>query len=368
MTGSSDDPMIRDDVYYMHQALALGARGLGNTAPNPSVGCVIVAQGSIIGEGWTQPGGRPHAETEALKIAGERERGATAYVTLEPCSHQGVTPPCTDALIKAGIARVVIACVDPHPHVNGQGIEKLRQAGITVDIGVLEAEAKRTHRGFFKRVLHSLPEVTVKIATSQDGQFSITGKRWITGDAARQYVHRMRAEHDAILTGIGTVLADDPLLTCRLEGLEHASPKPYILDSHLRMPENAKLVRAGTVIFTLERTLQLQADKIRYLKNQSVEVIAIEEQNGGLSLKAALQVIAAEGANRLMIETGPILSQAFLSSGFVDSLYWFTAPITAGKPQPITHTLTLSETVEIGEDRLNIFQSTTNNQPLATNH
>ena len=204
----------------MRAALALATRGLGNSWPNPSVGCVIVRDGQVLGRGWTRPGGRPHAETEALKAAGPAARGATAYVTLEPCCHWGRTPPCTDALAAAGIARVVVAIRDPDPRVNGEGLGRLRAAGIDVEEGLLAAEATSLNAGFIKRVRQGLPMVTLKLATSLDGRLATATKesKWITGPAARRAAHGLRARHDAILVGSGTVIDDDPDLTCRLPG------------------------------------------------------------------------------------------------------------------------------------------------------
>jgi diaminohydroxyphosphoribosylaminopyrimidine deaminase/5-amino-6-(5-phosphoribosylamino)uracil reductase len=206
---------MKDDLLHMRAALALARRGLGNAWPNPAVGCVLVKEGRVIGRGWTQPGGRPHAETEALRRAGDAARGATAYVTLEPCSHHGRTPPCCEALAEAGITRVVMAMRDPDPRVNGRGLAMLRGAGIAVEEGLLEAEARALNAGFFRRIQAGMPVVTLKLASTLDGRIATASgeSRWITGAAARREVHALRARHDAILVGSGTVLADDPDLT-----------------------------------------------------------------------------------------------------------------------------------------------------------
>ncbi|MBT3397327.1 MAG: bifunctional diaminohydroxyphosphoribosylaminopyrimidine deaminase/5-amino-6-(5-phosphoribosylamino)uracil reductase RibD, partial [Alphaproteobacteria bacterium] len=216
----------------MRSALALAQRGLGQVWPNPSVGCVLVKDGHPIGRGWTQPGGRPHAETEALARAGDRARGATAYVTLEPCAHHGETPPCAAALVEAGVAKVVVACRDPDTRVNGGGIDALKSAGIDVVEGVLETDAIDLNIGFFTRVQSDRPMVTLKLAASIDGRIATSaGKsKWITGPGARAHGHGLRARHDAVLVGAGTVNADDPELTCRLPGMTGRSPVRVILE------------------------------------------------------------------------------------------------------------------------------------------
>ncbi|MET3311708.1 riboflavin biosynthesis protein RibD [Bradyrhizobium japonicum] len=234
------------DRRFMQLALALGRRGQGRTWPNPAVGAVIVKDGVIVGRGWTQPGGRPHGEPEALRRAGEAARGATLYVTLEPCSHFGKSPPCADAVIAAGIKRVVAAIEDPNPEVAGQGHARLRAAGITVDVGLCAAEAAFDHAGHFRRIRDRRPHVILKLAVSPDGKIGAAGGKpvAITGEAVRNRVHLLRAQSDAILVGIGTVLADDPLLTCRLPGMAARSPVRVVLDQSLRMSAASQLVRS----------------------------------------------------------------------------------------------------------------------------
>src|ERR1700733_5049298 len=228
--------MQDDDARFMSLALALGRRGLGNTWPNPAVGAVVVRDDGgapvIVGRGWTQPGGRPHAEVEALRRAGAAARGATLYVTLEPCSHHGKTPPCADAVIASGIARVVSALEDPNPEVAGQGHARLRAAGIAVDIGLCAAEAAHDHAGHFRRIRDKRPHIILKLAVSSDEKRGAAGRKpvAISGEAARARMHLLRAQCDAILVGIGTVRADDPLLTCRLPGMEARSPVRVVLD------------------------------------------------------------------------------------------------------------------------------------------
>ena len=235
------------DRRFMDLALSLGRRGLGRTWPNPAVGAVIVKDGVIVGRGWTQPGGRPHAEVEALRRAGEAARGATLYVTLEPCSHHGKTPPCADAVIAAGITRVVSALEDPNPEVAGEGHGRLRAAGIAVEVGVGAEEARRDHAGHIRRMRQGRPQVMLKLAISADGKAGVAGRKpvAITGESVRERVHLLRAHSDAIMVGIGTVLADDPMLTCRLPGMAEDSPVRIVADSMLRLPVNSRLVRSA---------------------------------------------------------------------------------------------------------------------------
>src|SRR5258708_4438553 len=231
------------DLRFMQLALTLGRRGQGRTWPNPAVGAVVVKEGVIVGRGWTQPGGRPHAEPEALRHAGDAACGATLYVTLEPCSHVGKSPPCADAIIAAGVARVVSAIEDPNPEVAGQGHAKLRAAGITVEVGLCAAEAAHDHAGHFRRIRDKRPHVILKLAVRSDDKIGAAGRKPVTisGEAAKARVHLLRAQSDAILVGIGTVLADDPMLTCRLPGMEARSPVRVVLDRSLRIPGTSRL-------------------------------------------------------------------------------------------------------------------------------
>ena len=239
--------MQKDDTRFMCLALTLGRRGLGNAWPNPAVGAVVVKDGVILGRGWTQPGGRPHAEVVALRQAGAAARGATLYATLEPCSHHGRTPPCVDAIMAAGIARVVSALEDPNPKVAGQGHARLTAQGIAVEVGVCADAALHAHAGHISRLLKGRPHVTLKLAVSADGKVGLPGRKpaRITGEAAQARVHLMRAMNDAVLTGIGTVLSDDPQLTCRLPGMENRSPVRVVLDSALRLPARFKARGVG---------------------------------------------------------------------------------------------------------------------------
>jgi len=321
----------------MALALALGRRGLGRTWPNPAVGAVIVRRDGdvplIVGRGWTQPGGRPHAEIEALRRAGEAARGATLYVTLEPCSHHGKSPPCADAVIAAGVARVVSALEDPNPEVAGAGHARLRAAGIAVEIGVGAEEARHDHAGHVRRMREGRPHVALKLAISADGKVAAAGRRpvAITGEAVRDRVHLMRAQSDAVMIGIGTALADDPLLTCRLPGMEASSPVRIVLDSGLRLPLGSRLVRSAR-----ETPVWLVAgdggsrDAERALAAEGVTVVRAADANGLLDLASALKLIAARGITRLMVEGGPTLAAALLAADLIDEAVLFHSPKVVG--------------------------------------
>lgn len=313
----------------MRAALSLAARHLGQTWPNPTVGCVIVdAAGHVVGRGSTQPGGRPHAETEALAMAGARAKGAAAYVTLEPCAHHGKTPPCAEALIAAGVKRVVSAVEDPDPRVSGGGHAMLQAAGVTVQLGLLEAEARAANAGFLKRMREGLPLVALKLATSADGRTATrTGEsKWITGEAARAYGHRLRATHDAIAVGSGTVLADDPELTCRLPGLGDRSPQRVVFDRRGRTPPTAAVLR-GVRPTWLATAPGMLKDRLQ----ERHEVFEIEENGGpGAWLRLACAALAQRGITRLLVEGGATLATAFLEADLVDRIYWFRAPLVIG--------------------------------------
>ena len=316
----------------MHHALALAERALGTTAPNPAVGCVIVApDGRVVGRGWTGQGGRPHAETLALAQAGAAARGATAYVTLEPCSHQGQTPPCASALIAAGVARVVAAVTDPDPRVKGAGFATLRAAGTEVVTGIGANEAAEQNAGFFMRVNQGRPLVTLKIAQSLDGKTATaTGEsKWITGEAARAYGHLLRARHDAILIGIGTALADDPELTCRLPGLEDRSPLRVVLDTRLKLTEWSKLAQSAAETPTLVFTT---AQGGGALTTCGIEVVRVaRDVRGRPDLEAVLKELGKRGITRLLVEGGATVHASFLDRNLVDRLEVFRAPLVLGE-------------------------------------
>jgi diaminohydroxyphosphoribosylaminopyrimidine deaminase/5-amino-6-(5-phosphoribosylamino)uracil reductase len=323
---------------FMRIALNLARRNLGQTWPNPAVGAIVVKDGMIIAEGWTARGGRPHAETQALEDAGALAKGATLYVTLEPCSHHGKTPPCADAIIKAGIRTCVVACRDPNPQVNGKGIKQLHDAGIEIIEDICKQEARDINCGFFSVIEKKRPYIALKIATSMDGKITDPNNRWITGEQARAYGHLLRSRYDAIATGIGTVLADDPMLNCRLPGLEDRSPVRVLFDRQHRLPKNSQLAKtAGDIpLWTMDS-----------------------------SLPDAIHALTEKGITRLFIEGGQKLSAAFLQSGMVDRIYWFRAPMVIGDKG--LSAIGLAEaiprfareaTLKLGEDVLDIYAAT----------
>ena len=365
---------MSQDLRFMQLALALGRRGQGRTWPNPAVGAVVVKDGIIVGRGWTQPGGRPHAEPEALKRAGEAARGATLYVTLEPCSHFGKSPPCADAIVAAGIARVISAVEDPNPEVGGQGHARLRAAGIAVDVGLCGEEAARDHAGHFLRVREKRPFVILKLAVSADDKIAAAGHRpvAITGDAANARVHLLRAQSDAVLTGIGTVLADDPLLTCRLPGLEAQSPVRVVLDRALRLPGTSKLVQSAREhplwVMTSDLSEAPAAMKLGAAGAQIMRVPVTTAPPPGLDLKAVLNALSEKGVTRLMVEAGARVASSFLSAGLVDEIWLLRGPkdigmdgIPALDAQPlsvITQSLQWrARAIEtLGQDTLTIYE------------
>jgi diaminohydroxyphosphoribosylaminopyrimidine deaminase/5-amino-6-(5-phosphoribosylamino)uracil reductase len=315
------------DQRFMQLALTLGRRGQGRTWPNPAVGAVVVKDGVIVGRGWTQPGGRPHAEPVALARAGEAARGATLYVTLEPCSHVGKSPPCADAIIAAGIARVVSAIEDPNPEVAGQGHARLRAAGITVDIGLGAAEAAHDHAGHFRRVRDRRPYVILKLAVSSDDKIAAAGHKpvAISGEAAKARVHLLRAQCDAILVGIGTVLADDPLLTCRLPGMEARSPVRVVLDRALRIPGTSRLVHSAreTPLWVMTSNLSEApaAMKLGAAGAQVIRVATTIAPPPGLDLLAVLHALTEKGITRLLVEGGARVASSFVAAGLVDEVW-----------------------------------------------
>ena len=317
----------------MALALSLGRRGLGRTWPNPAVGAIVVKDGIIAGRGWTQAGGRPHAEVEALRRAGDAARGGTMYVTLEPCSHFGKSPPCADAVIAAGIARVVSAIEDPNPEVAGQGHARLRAAGIAVDVGVCAEEARRDHAGHILRMTKGRPRVLLKLAISADGKAGAAGGKpvAITGEEVRERVHLMRAENDAIMIGIGTVLADDPMLTCRLPGMAGRSPVRVVADSMLQLPLESGLAKSArdTPVWAMCGTKAPQQAEFVLLP-LGVEVLRAPKSTDRLDLPDALGSLAAKGITRLMVEGGPRLAAAFIAADLVDEAVLFQAPMLVG--------------------------------------
>ena len=323
-----------EDIRWMRAALGLARRAVGSTAENPAVGCVIVRDGVVVGRGATQPGGRPHAETEALRQAGAAARGATAYVTLEPCAHHGQTPPCAEALASAGLSRVVAAIRDPDPRVDGGGLLALERVGIEVVTNVLSEDAAQLMAGFLARLKSGRPHVTLKLATSLDGRIATASgnSKWITGPEARARGHLMRARSDAILVGIGTVLADDPLLDCRLPGLEARSPARIVLDSTLRLPAGCRLLataaRLRTIILTTDAA---NPGTVAGLEAKGCEVRLIgSDEDGRVDLVAAFAMLGDLGFGRVLVEGGGSVAAGLIKGGLVDEIDWFRAPLVLG--------------------------------------
>jgi diaminohydroxyphosphoribosylaminopyrimidine deaminase/5-amino-6-(5-phosphoribosylamino)uracil reductase len=351
------------DRRFMAAAIRLSRSHQGLTGTNPSVATLIVKDGAIVGRGVTAIGGRPHAEAQALLEAGEKARGATAYVTLEPCAHHGRTPPCANALVTAGVIRVVSAASDPDERVAGKGYAILRTGGIEVEENVLRSEAADYLAGYLIRSSKKRPEVTLKLALSRDGIIGNKGHGQvaITGPVSRAQVHLMRAESDAILVGIGTVLADDPLLTCRLPGLELRSPVRVVLDSRLRLPLDSSLVRtAGTVPVWIAANAEADPVKRQALEAAGCRILATETDCGATALPELLDDLAAQGIATLMVEGGATVASSFLQEDLVDRLALFEGPAAIGSdggiavPELRSHMargFNLSHEYRFGEDR-----------------
>ena len=316
------------DSRWMARALQLAERGLYTTSPNPRVGCVLVKDGAVAGEGWHERAGEPHAEVHALRAAGDAARGATAYVTLEPCSHHGRTPPCADALIEAGVARVVAAMQDPNPQVAGSGLERLRAAGIETDSGLMESAARELNIGFVARMERGLPWIRSKIAMSLDARTALANgaSKWITGAAARQDVQHWRARSDAVLTGIGTVLADDPQLNVR--SIEDAKqPLRAVVDNQLRLPPDAKLLhQPGVMVYTATQDVE----KILALEAVGARVMVLPGADGQVDIAAVLGDLADQGCNEVLVEAGTKLNGSLLQAGLADELVLYIAPQLLG--------------------------------------
>ena len=316
------------DHEYMAQALRLAERGLYTTTPNPRVGCVIVRDGKVVGSGWHQRAGEPHAEIHALTQAGELAQGATVYVTLEPCSHHGRTPPCAEALVKAGVGRVVVAMVDPNPQVEGEGLAQLQQAGIQTDIGLLEKEARDLNIGFVSRMTSGRPWLRLKIAASLDGKTALNNgvSQWITGPDARRDAHRLRARSCAVLTGIGTVLADDPMLNVR-EVETTRQPLRVVVDSALRMSPTAKMLLAEDILVVTASSDPVKAGRLR---EAGAEVLVLPPLDGRIDLARMLDELGKRGINEITVEAGRSLNGALLRQGLVDEFVIYLAPLLLG--------------------------------------
>lgn len=317
------------DKDFMKRALALARQGLGRTSPNPAVGAVIVRDGRVVGEGYHQKAGTPHAEIHALRAAGEAARNATLYVTLEPCCHFGRTPPCTEAIVAAGISRVVAAMSDPNPRVNGMGFRILREAGIQVETGLLEAEARRLNEAFIKYVLTGQPWVTMKTAITMDGKIATrTGaSRWITGQAAREKAHELRDIHDAVLVGIGTILADNCLLTTRLPGGKGRDAVRIVLDSTLRIPTDARIINLSSPAPTLIVTTgAAPAEAMERLAARGIEIMTVPHEDGRVAWQPLLEALAERKITSILIEGGAEVNATALAAGIVDKVVAFIAP------------------------------------------
>jgi len=338
MEATRERTQCERDRLWMQRAIALAWRARGRVAPNPAVGAVVVREGIIVGEGCTKPPGGPHAEIVALNQAGERARGATLYVTLEPCAHYGRTPPCVDAILRAGIRRVVIAIRDPYPEVDGRGIAALRAAGLEVDVGLEAKAAAAVVAGYLKRLRTGLPEVTLKYAMTLDGRLATrTGhSRWITGPEARRYAHQLRDRHDAILVGVGTVLQDDPELTTRLDPSECGDGGPphplrVVLDSQARTPPTARLlspaVPGQTLIVTTEGA---PPERVAALRAAGAEIITVPARCGKVDIRSALFELGARGINSVLVEGGGRVLGSLFDAGLVDRVGAFVAPVLVG--------------------------------------
>jgi diaminohydroxyphosphoribosylaminopyrimidine deaminase / 5-amino-6-(5-phosphoribosylamino)uracil reductase len=368
------------DCTFMRLAVQFARRGLGSTAPNPSVGAVIVCSdtGEVIAMGRTQPSGRPHAETEAIRRAGPRARGATLYVTLEPCSHHGKTGPCAEAIIKAGLKRVVVANTDPDQRVSGRGLAILRSAGIDVLAGVLDAEARWLHAGHLLRVTEGRPFVQLKLAVSADGLIAPgTGGRpvWITGEQARAQGHLLRARTDAILIGRGTEAADDPALTCRLPGLEHRSPQRVVVDTRLSISPKSQLIKTAKnprtiILFDPDMVAGDLEKRAQPLKDAGAWLIDVRSIGGGwLDLPAVVRGLARLGITRLLVEGGPTVARSFLEQSLVDEVVLFIGAGVLGTAglKPLRDRgidvfddsirWTLTDERPLGADRMKIYRS-----------
>jgi diaminohydroxyphosphoribosylaminopyrimidine deaminase/5-amino-6-(5-phosphoribosylamino)uracil reductase len=344
--------MSDEDTTYMRRALRLAARAAGRTSPNPMVGTVVVRGGEVVGEGYHRAAGEPHAEVNALAKAGDAARGATLYTTLEPCAHHGRTPPCVDAIVQAGVRRVVAAMRDVDPRTDGKGFRQLKTSGIEVEQGVLEAEALRLNEGFVSRVRRGRPFVLVKLATTLDGRVTAKGRRYLVGKRALREVHRLRDRSDAVLVGIGTVLADDPMLTVR--EVAGRDPLRVIVDTDARTPPNAKVVRAKdpqhTVLFVARDADVRRTNKLR---EAGVLLTTLPRSDGGLDLGAAMRWLGEHGVNTVLSEAGPRVAGALVRAGLADRLMIITAPIAGGEGPPALAGVT--DTTELKNVRIRRF-------------
>lgn len=324
-----------DDQDWMKQVLRLAEKGRGRTSPNPMVGAVLLKDGKVVGKGFHAKAGGPHAEVLALRQAGERAKGATLYINLEPCTHYGKTPPCAPQVIEAKVGRAVIGMKDPNPLIRGKGLESLRKAGIKVEVGVLERECQRLNEAFCKYILKNQPFITLKAAATLDGKIATRAgdSKWISGETSRRFVHRLRDAVDGIVVGIGTILTDDPMLTARIKG--GRDPYRIILDSRLRIPEEARVVNdspSKTIVVTTELAPQ---DKIERLEKKGARVFVIDSSQGKVNLKACLSRLAEMGMVHLLVEGGSQVNGSFLDQGLIDKLVLFLSPKLIGDSRAV---------------------------------
>jgi diaminohydroxyphosphoribosylaminopyrimidine deaminase/5-amino-6-(5-phosphoribosylamino)uracil reductase len=324
---------MMDDERWMKRVLHLAEKGRGRTSPNPMVGAVLIKRGRLVGEGYHARAGEPHAEIVAIKNAGEKAKGATLYVNLEPCTHYGKTPPCVPSVINAGVRRVVVGMEDPNPLVKGKGVARLKQAGLDVKAGILEKECRRLNEAFRKYIVQHEPFVILKMAATLDGKLATRGgeSQWITGETSRQFVHRLRDQVDGVVVGIGTVLKDDPLLTARIRG--GRDPYRIVFDSRLRIPENAKMVDLSpskTIVATTEMASQ---DKTERLRKKGVRVLVSDSESGKVNLRFVLLRLAEMGMTSLLLEGGSQLSGSFLDQRLIDKILLFLSPKLIGDPE-----------------------------------
>ncbi|MGI5911751.1 MAG: bifunctional diaminohydroxyphosphoribosylaminopyrimidine deaminase/5-amino-6-(5-phosphoribosylamino)uracil reductase RibD [Syntrophomonadaceae bacterium] len=327
------------DLVYMQKALDLAVQAKGRTSPNPMVGAVVVKDAQIIGEGYHQKAGTPHAEVIALRAAGEKAKGATLYVNLEPCSHYGRTPPCADTVIDAGIKRVVIACFDPNPLVAGQGIKILQKAGIETTVGILQEQALKLNEAFFKYIQTGIPFLSLKVAMTLDGKIATSkgDSRWISSKSSRQYVHQLRNTYDAIMVGIGTVLKDNPMLNTRLNSNDTRDPIRVIIDSKLDLPLQSNIVMTAKAQQTIVFCSQDADSQLKtILKAKNIEVIPVECADGNIiPLEEVLKILGKKGIVSLLVEGGGEINGYLITKGLINKIYWFIAPkIVGGRKSP----------------------------------
>jgi len=321
-----------DEEFWMRRALHLAEKGRGRTSPNPMVGAVLVKRGNVVGEGYHARAGEPHAEIVAIKNAGEKAKGATLYLNLEPCTHYGKTPPCAPAVIEAGVRKVVIGIEDPNPLVKGRGVARLKQAGLDVKVGILEKECHRLNEAFCKYIVQHEPFIILKMAATLDGKLATRNgeSQWITGETSRRFVHRLRDQVDGVVVGIGTVLKDDPMLTARIRG--GRNPYRIVFDSRLRIPENAKVVDLSPSKTIVATTEMASRDKIERLRKKGVQILISDSKSGKVDLKASLLKLGEMGMMSLLVEGGSQINGSFLDQGLIDKIFLFLSPRLIGDP------------------------------------